>query len=159
MKLKWNGMDTFIVILLLLALAAGVFFLAGGNQAGPKLKVGNQEVTAEFVVELAAQEESFTTLPQVGDVVSLGEKDKAEAVVTEVAVLPAVSIGYNTQAGWAGEVAVPNRYDVRIKLQTEVTETDQAIKANETLLRVGEYLVLKHKDWAGHGFVLALDII
>ena len=77
MKVKFNGMDLFIIVLLIAALAAGSWFLMNRSQQ----KGQTQNAKVELMVELTSQEESFVDLPKVGDEVVIGEKEKMQTTV------------------------------------------------------------------------------
>ena len=63
-KVKFNGMDLFIIIVLVLVIAAGAFLLFGSNGTVVKNASENKtEVT--FMVELTARDEAFTKLTDV----------------------------------------------------------------------------------------------
>lgn len=155
MKVKFNGMDLFIIVLLIAALAAGSWFLMNRSQQ----KGQTQNAKVELMVELTSQEESFVDLPKVGDEVVIGEKEKMQTTVTKVDVLPAKTLGYDTMNGRISEVAVPERYDLRITLEGDGAETANTVEINNSAIRVGMGAAMKNKNWAGYGFVLAVDAI
>lgn len=155
MKAKFNGMDLFIILVLVAAVAAGGWFLTGRRQQADQA----QNVTLSMTVDLTSQEASFVDLPQVGDQVILGEKEKLETEVTNIEVLPATTLGYDTMAGRVAETTVPDRYDLRITLQGQGVETADAFEMNGNPLRVGAGVAMKNKDWAGYGFILTLDTV
>ncbi|MBE5039198.1 DUF4330 domain-containing protein [Ructibacterium gallinarum] len=155
MKPKFNAIDFVILILLIAALAAGSLFLSKrSNQKGV-----TQNAKIEFMVELTSQEKEFADLPQVGDSVSVGEKEKMPATVTKVEVLPAKTMGYDTVNGRIFETTVPDRYDVQITLQGDGMETENTLEINNNAIRVGMGAAMKSKNWAGFGFVLTADVV
>ncbi len=156
MKVKFNVMDAVIVAVLLVVIVAGVLLLGGGS--GGVLS-GKQEdaKTIRLQVELKEQEEDYTKLLKVGDVVMIGVKEKMETTVTKVEVKPARMISYDQVGGRAYETELPDRYDVVVTLEGEGTESDSAIKLNGVDARVGAEAVVKSKNWAGVGNFLAVE--
>ena len=82
-----------------------------------------------------------------------------QTTVTKVDVLPAKTLGYDTLNGRISEAAVPERYDLRITLEGDGTETANTVEINNSAIRVGMGAAMKNKNWAGYGFVLAVDAI
>lgn len=155
-KVKFNGMDLFIIIVLVLVIAAGAFLLFGSNGTVVKNASENKtEVT--FMVELTARDEEFTKLIEIGDVVLVGEKEKAEAVVTDIDISTAASTGYDILGGRVLQSELPGEYDVKVTLKGEGVETEEYIKHGMTELRVGQGVALSNKKWTGYGFILAVD--
>ncbi len=153
MKGKFNWIDGLIVLVILAVLAVGILFLTGRNQT-----TGAAETkTVEMMVELKGVTESFTKIPQVGDVVMVGVKEKMTTTVTKVDPTPAKTVGYDVVNGWAGEVELPGRYDLLITLEGEGTETHETVEVNGVAARVGAEAIVKSKNWAGHGYFLAVE--
>ncbi len=156
MKVKFNVMDAVIVAVLLVVIVAGVLLLGGGS--GGVLS-GKQEdaKTIRLQVELREQEEDYTKLLKVGDVVMVGVKEKMETKVTKVEVKPAVNLAYDLNQGRVYETEVPERYDLLVTLEGEGTESETAVKINGVEAHVGAEAVLKSKNWAGVGTFLAVE--
>ncbi len=155
MKAKWNVMDGIILLVLLIAVAAGGFFLSGRG----KTQTQAQNKTVQLVVELKEEREAFTSLPKVGDAVAVGEKEKMQTVVTHVEVKPATKLTYDTINGRGLETEIPGRYDVLLTLQGSGTENDRTVEIAGNAVRVGNEVVVRNKNWAGAGFILAVDTI
>ena len=153
MKAKWNGMDTFLVIVFAIILAAGVWFLGGRNSD----QGATEDKTVSVMIELTKQSEEFTKLPKVGDSVTLGVKEKMPATVTNVEVLPAITQGKDILHGAYTEAPIPGVYTVRVTAEGKGTETPSAVEINGNALRVGAEEAIKSKDWAGFGFILSVD--
>ncbi len=153
MKRKFNWIDGLIVLVILAVLAAGALFLAGRNQSGN----AEEAKTVEMVVELKSVDETFTKIPKIGDVVMVGVKEKMSTTVTKIEPTPAKTVGYDVVNGWAGEVELPGRYDLLITLEGEGTETHETVEVNGVAARVGAEAIVKSKNWAGHGYFLAVE--
>ena len=157
-KVKFNGMDAFIIIVLVLAIAAGAFLLFGNGGGSMQSSSGNK-TEAEFMVELTARKKDFADLIEIGDTVLVGEKEKAEAVVTAVDVSPGKSIGYDILDGRVLNSELDGDYDVKVTLRGKCVETDEYINLGMTELKVGLGVALSNKDWTGYGYVLAVDTV
>lgn len=153
MKAKWNAMDTLLVLMLAAILAAGGWFFLGRGDT----KTAAENKTVEVMVELTQQSEEFTKLPKVGDTAVLGEKEKMPATVTKVDILPAYKQGKDILSGRYTDQPIPELYNVQITVCGEGTESDSQVAINGTAIRTGEPMAIKSKDWAGFGFVLAVD--
>lgn len=153
MKTKWNAMDTVLVLVIVAILAAGGWFLLGRSDT----KTTVQNKTVEVMVELTQQSEAFTKLPKLGDAVVLGEKEKMPATVTKVEIFPAYMQGKDLINGKYTDAAIPGLYNVQITVCGEGTESNAAVAINGTAIRTGEPMAMKSKNWAGYGFVLAVD--
>lgn len=153
MKARWNITDTLLTLLLVAILAAGGWFLTSRN--GGQAAV--QDKTVEVLVELTRQTEAFSKLPQVGDAVNLGEKEKIPATVTRVEVFPARKQGEDLLSGNYTDAPIPGLYDVQITVSADGTESAATVEINGTAVRTGEEMAMKSKNWAGLGFVLSVD--
>ena len=158
-KIRFNGMDLFIIIVLVAVIAAGAFIL-GGREKTVTSADGSEGTEIAFAVELTSREKDYTELIKVGDTVLVGEKDKKESVVTEVEVGPAKTTGYDILNGQVLRSELPGEYDVKVYLAGKGSQTDSAIKlGGATELRVGQGVALSSKKWTGYGYVIGLDIV
>ena len=157
MKVKFNVIDAVIILLLLAAVAVGVYFLTVNSGNKDAAGQTGKNVYVDMMLELSAQDEEFTQLPQVGDAVSVGEKEKMDAVVTKVESVPAQSFGYDILDGGAAMREVPGKYDVRIYMRAEGTESNKSVEINNTAIHVGEQFAAFGKDWAGFGTMLIIN--
>lgn len=144
-------MDTLLVLLLVAVIGAGVWLLTGRDASTTQTK------TVSVMIELTRQSEAFTQLPKVGDTVSLGVKEKMPATVTKVDVLPAFMQGKDIINGRYTEEPVPGLYNVQITVEGSGTESAGTVEINGNALRVGAESAIKSKEWAGYGFILAVD--
>ncbi len=153
MKAKWNSMDTVLVIMVAAILLAGIWMLGDRGSS----QNTTEDKTVSVMIELTKQSEAFTELPQVGDSVTLGVKEKVPATVSKVEVLPAQTQGKDILSGRYTEEAIPGVYTVRVTAEGKGIETPSAVEMNENAFRVGQETAIKSKDWAGFGFILSVD--
>lgn len=154
-KVKWNGMDWFIVVVALAVILAGVYLLTGRGSAGGMSTSKNVEVTT--VVELAGKDKEFADIIANGDIVGVGEKEKMMTEVKRIEVLPAMATGYDILEGKVLRAEVPEQYDIRVTLVGDGTEKESAIEIDGTAIKVGQNAVLSSKNWAGEGYVIGLE--
>ncbi len=154
-KVKFNGMDLFIIIVALAVIVAGVYLLTDKGSAGGISTSKNVEVIT--VVELAGEDKEFADIIANGDIVGVGEKEKAMTRVENVEILPAKATGYDILDGQVLRTEIPDKYDIRVTLVGDGTEKESAIEIDGTAIRIGENAVLSSKNWAGKGYVIGLE--
>lgn len=153
MKAKFNVMDGLIILVLVMAIALGGYLLLGMKESGAI----TQNTKVSVTVELKAKDADFAKIPQVGDKVSIGVKEKMQTVVTAVEAVPAKTIGYDTVNGIAMESEVPGKYDVLITVEADGVETNDKVTIDDVAARVGEEAAMKSKNWAGLGYIVVVD--
>ena len=152
MKKKFNGMDVFIIIILIAVIAFGGWFLLVRGSGD-----GDKEVTVYLKVEFAAQDEGLAERIMIGDSAVIGEKEKAPGIVKSVDAPVAKGMGYNNIEGWAKETEIPEKYDVQVVLECKGVDTGDTIELNNNAVRVGANTAVKSKNWAGYGVILAVE--
>lgn len=153
-KVRFNGMDAFICIVLILAVAAAVYMF-GGKGTGAKSAV--KDTTVNVAVELTSLDEDVAKAIKEDDPVALGEKDKAMATVSRVEIEPAKTLGFDIENGRVYNAEVPRQYDAKVYMTAKGLETDSAITIDNVVMRVGQSMVLSAKGWAGHGYTIELS--
>lgn len=157
-KPKFNLMDGFLIVLILLIAVAGflLFNSTGSTGSAP------QTVTAQYTIELARYEyavaDAFLDTLNNGETVMVGEKERFAATLVDVEVAPAKRIVTNYNNGKAIMSEDPVFCDITLTLESQVTESDSAILAGSTPLKVGESEVVRGKKSAGFGYITGLKI-
>ena len=154
-KVKFNGMDVFIIVVVFAVIAAGIWFLTRDGAGSASSSEKNVKVTS--VLEVCGMEPDYAEKIKVGDVAMLGEKDKLETVVTDVEVLPAKTSGYDILTGKVMMSEIPGQVDVKITVESIGTENAESIKISGTALRVGQFQIVNSKGWAGSGYVVGVE--
>lgn len=154
-KVRFNGMDLFIIIAVILVAAAGIYLMHGRGSG--KASASEKNVNVTYTVELAGKGENLTKLIKEGDPVMVGEKDKANMKVTAVEVSQAKTDGYDIETGRVLRSPIPDEYDIKVTMTAVGTESDAAIKVDGVALRVGQNAVLSSKGWAGSGYAIGLE--
>ncbi len=153
-KIKFNGMDLFIILVIVVVALAGSYLLFGREGGGV---VSSQNVLVRTVVELDVADKEFADLIKVGDTVAIGEKDKMMTTVESVDAIPAAANGYDIVNGRVIMAEIPDKYDVQITLIGDGAETDKDVQISGTAIRVGQKVVVSSKNFAGEGYVVGLE--
>lgn len=153
MKIKFNLMDAFIITVLIAVIAGGTWFMTSRGKQQAEIS----DKTVSVMVELTNKDDEFSKLPQVGDIVIMGEKEKMKTKVTDVKVMAARMISYDVENGRILDSEIPNRYDVRITMQAAGMESPKEVTINGSGVRVGMGIALKAKNWSGYGYALSVE--
>ena len=159
MKAKFNAMDFIIILAVVLVVAAAGFFFISSTKADTDAsKVSGRSVTAIIEVEFANEEEFLTELPQVGDNVTIGQKEKMPATVTSVRSETAKLTAYDLQNGTASTQEVPGKYDVYVTMEADAVDGEDAVTINNSPIRVGDSTAVRTQNWASYGYITRLEI-
>lgn len=153
-KIRFNGMDAFICIVIVLVAAAAIYMF-GGKGGGTKSAA--KDATVNVAVELTSLDEDVAKAIKEGDMVALGEKDKAMATVSRVEIEPARTLGFDIENGRVYNSEVPKQYDAKVYMTAKGSETDSAITIDNVVMRVGQSMVLSARGWAGHGYTIEVS--
>lgn len=160
-KPKLNLIDGLIILIIAIVLAVGIYFIAGRN--GSTATGENASITAEYKIQFVEREkvvaDMFIAAADSGETVWVGEKERAEAVITEVMVEPARKQTTDTENGEVVMAEIPGLYDVTVTLLSAGQETETEIRAGGTAIHVGEETSVKGKGFAGYGFVTDLKVV
>lgn len=156
-KVKFNGMDLFIVIVAVVIVAAGAYLLFGADGGSSGVPT-SRNVDVSAVVELTAKDAEFAEIIKNGDAVLVGEKTRMATTVSGVEVVPAMDTGYDAINGRVLRSEIPEKVDIRVTLSALGAETDRAIEIDGTAIKVGQKVVISSKNWAGEGYVTGLEI-
>lgn len=154
-KVKFNFIDALIILVILLAVLAGGYFLASGKLSA---KSGGEAVKIQYQVEIKEKTEEYSGKIKIGDKVLVGDKEKASAVVEGVEVVPFKIISEDKTQGIVHYSEVPDTYDVIITLSSEGSHTDKEIYADNTQIRIGEKITVRGNGYSGNGYILGLEI-
>lgn len=152
-KVRFNGMDLFLIIAIVAIIGAGAFFLLGRGGTSTQEK----NVTVTYTVELNGREENILDCIKEGDIVMVGEKDKAKMTVASVEIVPATTNGYDIETGKVLNSEIPGEYDIRVTMTATGTESEAAVKVDGVDFKVGRMAVLSSKGWAGSGYGIGLE--
>ncbi len=160
-KPKFNVMDGLIIAVLVLVIAAGVFFI-GRMGAGNTQNAGTN-TNAVFKIQLTKAEKAladrFAVAMENDETVWIGLKERFEGKLLAVDTVPSQRITTDLHSGKAVLASDPTCYDVTITIKSQAVETDSAITAATTQIRVGEEAAIRGKDFAGYGFIIGLETV
>lgn len=154
-KAKFNGMDLFIILVVIAVIAAGAYLLCGRGGGGSVLS--SQNVLVRTVIELDVEDKEFADLVKVGDTVAIGEKEKMMTTVEKVEAISAAATGYDIIEGRVIRAKIPEKYDVQITLVGDGVETDKDVEISGNAIKVGQKAVVSSKNFAGEGYVVGLE--
>ena len=155
-KPKFNLMDGFLIVLIILISAAAflLFNSSDGTGGAP------QTVTAQYTIELARYEkavaDAFTEALANDETLMVGEKERFAAKLIDVSVSPAKRLITNSNSGKEVIAEDPLYLDIILTLESQVTESGSDILAGSAPLRVGESEVVRGKKSAGFGYITGL---
>ncbi len=158
-KPKFNFIDAAIILVIILAVVAGVFLLSSNNYNS----TNQTELFAEYKIQFTKADLSlankFTEASANGEIVWVGEKERAHAELIDALVEPAREITVDSKKGVFKWSEIPEQYDITVTLRSRANETASQICAENTPIRVGEELVVRGKGIAGYGFVIDLKLV
>ena len=140
MKKKINALDVFIVILVVVVCAAGVFVIR--QFINPA-----DEGTKTVVVEVNDKKESFCEILKKNDKVMDGVENVELGTIVDFEVKPAETDSISTLDGVISRTRVPERYDVKF-----VIEIPQS-----TEVQVGKMLWLETNFYKCSGYILEIN--
>ena len=159
-KPKFNFLDGLIILFIVLAIAAGVYFLKGTDSA---VAGETQTTTAVFQIQLTKADmslyEKFSAAKESGESVWIGVKERFEGKISDVVAEPAKKITTDTHTGKAVVGYDPSTYDITVTVKAAAVETPAAVSASGTAIRVGEEQAIRGKGFAGYGFVVDLKTV
>lgn len=158
-KPKFNFLDGFLIVLILLIVLAGALILMRPQSTATDT---TRTATAEYSIEFAKYDKSvadaFVAAKEAGETVWVSEKERFPATITDVAIFSSKKIVVDERHNRAVVGEDPSCYDIVITLESTVTETDAAITASGNRLMVGEEVTARSKSAAGHGYIVGLKL-
>lgn len=158
-KPKFNLLDAIIILLVIVAVAAGVYWALRPTPEAPVQIVNT--VKAEFKFELTKVEpavaDEFAALKE-NDLLQIGTKDRFSGIVKKVEIVPTAQYVMDVGTQELKKAEDPTTFDVVLTLESDVIETDSTITASGFNLRVGEQTSVKGVKAAGYGFITALEL-
>ncbi len=157
-KPKFNLMDGFLIALIIVIVSTAFLLFNKPESTGNT----QQYATAQYTIELAkydkAVADAFIDALKNGESIMVGEKERFPAKLVDVLVVPSKKLITNSNSGKEVIAQDPIYSDIILSLESQVTETNSAIMAGNTPLRVGENAVVKGTKSAGFGYITGLKI-
>ncbi len=159
-KPKFNFLDAVIALLVVVMVVAGVYFIKGRNATST---VTEKNAVAEIQIQFTNVDESiyekFAAASDKGESVWVGIKERFEGKVSVVECGPAKKLSKDIYTGKAVMAENPTASDVTVTVAADVVETESAIVASGTEIRVGEETAVRGKGVAGFGFVVGIKTV
>ncbi len=159
-KPKFNFLDGVIALLVVVMVVAGVYFVKG---RGTTSTVTDKNAVAEIQVQFTRVDESiyqkFCEMADNGESVWVGVKERFEGKVSNVTIEKSKKLTSDIYTGKVVMAENPATNDVTVTVKADVVETDSAIVAGGTEIRVGEETAVRGKNAAGFGFVVGIKTV
>ena len=159
-KPKFNFLDGVIALLVVAVVVAGVYFIKGRDTGS---MTPDKTAVAEIQIQLTEVDESiyekFAEVADKNESVWIGIKERFEGKVSIVECGPARKMTKDMYTGKSVLAENPTTKDVTITVNADVVETDSAIVASGTEIRVGEETAIRGKGVAGFGFVVGIKTV
>ena len=150
-KVRFTFIDALIILFVIAAAAFVVLkFMPAKMASGEKSK-------ATFTVILSRKDENFANAINIGDVVSISNKEKDTGVVKAVRAINAESLEYNSNEGVYAIQTLEDKKDVYVTIEADATEDEKLISIGTTPVKVGIAMPVRGKGYASMGFVVELD--
>ncbi|MCL2574732.1 MAG: DUF4330 domain-containing protein [Defluviitaleaceae bacterium] len=150
-KPKFNIIDALVILVILVVIAAGIWFLTSsgaGNERYVYFVVEFQEQLPDFEDRVRART-GFAPEAEVRDSIRNLFLGHAWDVWSEPATLVTFD---NTSETFILET-IPDRYDVYVLIRGVGTENESAIMSNGQIVRVGQEMFIAGNGYTGIGFV------
>lgn len=154
-KAKFNFIDALIILIIVLAVGIGIYFVASGKLS---VRSGNGNIKIQYQVEIKEKNADYSSNINIGDKVLVGDKEKASAVVENIETVPFKIISEDKTQGIVHYSEVPDTYDVILTLSSGGSQTDTAIYADNTQIRVGEKITVRGNGYSGNGYIVGLEV-
>jgi hypothetical protein len=154
-KRRFNGIDIGIIVVLVLVIAAGVFFFLRYNRAD---QLAGKQVTIRFQVEVPDLSQEVAEGFPIGAPVIFGTTNTDEGAIVDVEVAPYMRTMQNKEDGAYTWEQYGDKYQATVTIEAEVTETDEAFIGESTEIQVGANMPFHGKGFAAaDGFVVGID--
>ena len=164
-KPKFNLLDAFIILIILAAIAAGAYMMLKPEPAETSTATSataTAKAKAEYVVELTrvnhTVSEEFQKAFDRKESLTCGETERFASTIKSITITPAKRTIINHETKTADKVEDPQSFDVKLTLETDVIESETAITAEKTELRVGNGLAIKGSRCSGYGYITGLTL-
>ena len=147
-KAKFTAIDAIIILVILAVIVVGAIKIL------PSFTNGSEKEKVDFTVMVQNKDEDFANAITIGDDVTISLTEKDGGVVKNVESKPAVTMVYNSIDGTYSNEVIEGKYDVYVTIEAD---TDLAIKAGGTAVKVGAEIPVRGKGYASTGYVIGID--
>ena len=150
-KVKWTGIDTLIVLIVIAVIAvAGVMF-------GPSMFDKSEKQNIEFTVMLQAKEQELADAMKPGAKATLSLTEKDGGVIKEVRSEEATQMTYNSIDGTYENIPLEGKVDIYVTIEADCDVNETTMKTGDTAIRVGADIPVRGKGFATSGFIIEIN--
>ena len=153
-KKGFNGMDLFLVIIIALIIAAGVFLLRNINKNSGVSE--SKTVTIEYTVEFKKLYSSALGQVKEGDDVRDPDNKQSMGRVVAAQTAPYSQIVYNDNDGSVYMAEHPDYRDLLITLRAEAVHSNKGYYVNGTRILVGKSNNVWSRGFVGTGYCISI---
>ena len=150
-KPRFNIIDVLVILAIIAAIAAAIWFFAGagaGNERYVYFVVEFQEQMPDFEDRIRAQT-GYAPNAEVRDSI----RNTFLGHAWDVWGQPAVLVTFDNTTNTFVSETIPDRYDVYVLIRGVGTENESAIMSNGHIVRVGQEMFIVGQGYAGIGFI------
>lgn len=150
MMRKWTIIDTIIVLIVAVVVAAGVKVFMDGT-------VEEETGKVEIVVLADNKEIGFADAVKVGEPITISLSEKDSGVVTKVDTKASTLTSFNSAKGIYYEKSLNSKEDVYIYIEADCIVNDKAVRVGDTVLKVGEFTSVRGKGYATECHIVGVN--
>ena len=155
-KPKFNILDGFIIVFLVIAIAAAAYlFLPLSRNRKSEETIARYEVILRNCEPLVA--DGFVEAFQNNEILTVGEKDPFDAKIIDVKVQNAENILTDNVNKVIKKTYDESHRDITLVLETKVKETQDEIMLGDTPLLVGTRIAVKSSKVSGYDYIVDLN--
>jgi len=148
-KPRFNIVDGLVVLAIIAALAAGVWYFTNTGFG--------DDVYVYFIVEFQEQMPDFASNLRAGETEETEVRDSVRNLflghVWDYEVRPAVLTTFDHASNSFVTTNTPDRYDVYVTIRGVGTENESSIQSNGQIVAVGQEMFIAGRGYAGRGFI------
>ncbi len=145
-----NGLDIFIILILLAAIAFGVYWIRGGGTQGGQ----SEQKTYTYVVEGRQVREEIINFPEEGGNVYDSKDGTYLGKIKSSWATPFCEISFNRVTNQYELLPQPGYSNVYVEIEGTGTETEQDIIVEGNVVKVGAEQSIKGKGFAYAGYIV-----
>lgn len=147
----FNGLDILIILVLLAAVAFGVYWVAGGKNSGG---TAAETKTYTYVVEGRQVLNETANFPVEGSKVFDSTSSAYLGTVKSSWSEPFREVNFNRTTNKYEMLPVPGYCNIYVEIEGSGTETDQDITVEGNVVKVGKEQNVKGKGYAFKGYIV-----
>lgn len=151
---KFNILDIFILIIVLIVAVSAVILLKGSSDTS---KAETKKISYTIMAENVSGD--------VQSLITVGEKIYNSSNYDYLGVLKSVKIesqmgyNYNIVTGKYDKYEVPDKYCVYLEIEGNGLETDTNITVESTEIKVGKFINVKGKGYAFGSYIVDISLL